>query len=191
MEPIVIVSGLPRSGTSLMMRMLEAGGVPPVSDGEREADDDNPRGYYEYEPVKKLAQDDGWLDSAGGRAVKVISALLQHLPSRHRYRVVFMRRDLDEVLASQSRMLERRGEPGGDEAILRKAFIKHVEATERRLGEAENMDVLYVSYTRLVVAPDRQLDRIVRFFDGGLDREAMATVIEPRLYRQRRSPGLS
>ncbi len=183
---IAIVSGLPRSGTSLMMRMLEAGGIPPVSDGERQADDDNPRGYYEFEPVKKLAEDDAWLDDAPGKAVKVISALLRHLPDRHRYRVVFMRRDLDEILASQARMLERRGEPPGDEALLRRAFIKHVEATERSLGGADNVDVLYVSYTRLVTAPDRQLDRIVRFFGGGLDRAAMAGVIEPGLYRQRR-----
>lgn len=186
MDTIAIVSGLPRSGTSLMMRMLEAGGVPPVSDGERAADEDNPRGYYEFEPVKKLAHDDAWVDDALGKAVKVISALLPKLPDRHRYKVVFMRRDLDEILASQSRMLERRGEPQGDEALLRRAFIKHVEATERMLAESEHFDVLYVSYARLVTAPDRQLDRLAAFFGGTLDRAAMAGVIEPALYRNRK-----
>jgi len=183
---VTVVSGLPRSGTSLMMRMLEAGGVPPVSDGLRTADEDNPRGYYEDERVKKLANDDAWLDGASGRAVKVVSALLPHLPERHRYKVVFMRRDLDEVLASQAKMLERRGEPAGDDALLRRAFVKHLEATERRLATAPNMDVLYVSYRRLVTAPDAQLARLGRFFEGALDATAMASVIEPGLYRQRR-----
>jgi hypothetical protein len=186
MNAIAIVSGLPRSGTSLMMRMLAAGGVPPISDGEREADIDNPRGYYEYEPVKKLAQNDAWVDNAPGKAVKVISALLPHLPSRHPYKVVFMRRDLDEILASQSKMLERRGEPQGDEALLRRAFMKHVEVTEQWLGSQDNVDVLYVSYTRLVTAPERQLDRLMGFFED-LDRVAMQAVIEPGLYRQRRA----
>ena len=186
MDEIVIVSGLPRSGTSLMMRMLEAGGVPPVVDGEREADVDNPRGYYEYEPVKKLAADDAWLDAAGGKAVKVISALLGRLPDRHRYRVVFMRRDLDEVLASQAEMLKRRGEPPGDEALLRRAFFGHLEQVERSLAAAPNVEVLFVSYARLVTAPEAQLDRIQRFFSGSLDRAAMAGVIEPGLYRRRK-----
>jgi hypothetical protein len=183
--PIVIVSGLPRSGTSLMMRMLEAGGIAPICDGLRTPDIDNPRGYYEDERVKKLADDDSWLDQAGGKAVKVISALLRHLPDRHDYKVVFMRRDLDEVLASQARMLERRGAAGGDESVLRRAFMGHLEQVERLLDERE-IDVLFVSYSRLVTDPDPQLDRIVRFL-AGLDRASMAAVIEPDLYRRRKA----
>ena len=108
---VVVVSGLPRSGTSLMMQMLEAGGVPILTDGERACDADNPKGYYEYEPVKALQNGDSdWLDKAEGKAVKVISFLLRHLPQKHRYRVVFMNRNLDEVLASQEKMPVTRGQ---------------------------------------------------------------------------------
>ena len=111
-EPIVVVSGLPRSGTSMAMKMLEAAGLSMVVDGLREADEDNPKGYFELERVKDLANetDWSWLDSARGKAIKIISYLLKELPDTHNYKVIFMRRDLNEVLASQAKMLDRRGE---------------------------------------------------------------------------------
>src|SRR5437660_12828449 len=106
---IIIVSGLPRSGTSLMMQMLENGGVPVVTDHIRTADTDNPRGYYEFEQVKKIKQDASWLPATRGKAVKMVSQLLYDLPTSERYKIIFMERDLDEVLASQEKMLERLG----------------------------------------------------------------------------------
>jgi len=117
-ETITVVSGLPRSGTSMMMQMLGAGGLAVLTDGKRGADADNPRGYYEYEAVKSLGQDASWLASAGGKAVKIVSALLIHLPDGFDYRVIFMRRPIAEVLASQRAMLDRLGHAGprGDES---------------------------------------------------------------------------
>ena len=107
---VTVVSGLPRSGTSMMMKMLEAGGMAPVTDGVRAADEDNPQGYFEFEAVKRLGKDEpGWLNQVGGRAVKIISRLLCELPPGHSYRVLFMHRDLDEVLSSQRQMLIKIG----------------------------------------------------------------------------------
>src|SRR5262249_30630691 len=102
---IIIVSGLPRSGTSLMMQMLDGGGVPVLTDNIRAADTDNPRGYYEFEPVKATKRDATWLPAARGKAVKMVSQLLYHLPPGETYRVLFLERDLEEVLASQEKML--------------------------------------------------------------------------------------
>ena len=108
---ITVVSGLPRSGTSMMMKMLEAGGILPIIDNIRTADEDNPKGYYEFERVKAIDKGDTeWVADAQGKSVKVISALLKHLPSDHQYRVIFIRRHMDEILASQRKMLLRRGE---------------------------------------------------------------------------------
>ena len=113
-DPIVVVSGLPRSGTSMMMQMLEAGGMEVMTDGLRAADEDNLKGYFEYETVKALHTDRNWLPEARGKAVKIISELLKYLPETQTYRIIFLRRALEEVLASQDRMLVRRGvQPGG------------------------------------------------------------------------------
>src|SRR5437868_1127771 len=112
---LTIVSGLPRSGTSMMMRMLEAGGMPVLTDKVRSADEDNPNGYFEFEAVKRTKQDASWLDDSGGRAVKMVYRLLYDLPVNRNYRVLFMRRNLKEVLASQREML-RRKDPDADAA---------------------------------------------------------------------------
>src|SRR5215211_3521881 len=108
-EFLTIVSGLPRSGTSMMMRMLETGGLPVLTDHVRTPDDDNPNGYYEFEAVKQTKEDDSWLEGTEGKAVKMVYRLLYDLPADHSYRVLFMRRKLEEVLASQRVMLERHG----------------------------------------------------------------------------------
>ena len=186
-QPVFVVSGLPRSGTSLMMRMLEAAGIEPMTDRERTADDDNPRGYYELEKVKRLADDDTWVErEAPGRALKVISELLPLLPTGPTYKLVFMRRQLDEVLRSQSKMLTRRGTTD-DEADpqMKRHFILHLERTEQLIDGRADVDVLYVSYNRLLTAPERQLERLVGFLGGEVDAAAMADVIEPGLYRNR------
>src|SRR6516162_10352886 len=110
---ITIVSGLPRSGTSMMMRMLEAGGMPILSDNIRRADADNPNGYYEFEPVKHLSQDSSWLRDAYGKAVKMVYRLLYELPLEHKYKVLMINRRIEEVVASQDAMLQHMGKDKG------------------------------------------------------------------------------
>lgn len=186
--PVIVVSGLPRSGTSLMMNMLQAGGVPIVTDALRTADDDNPKGYFELERVKQLAKGDvGWVDEAHGKAVKVISALLEHLPRTASYKILFMQRRLPEVLASQRKMLERRGEPTDTipDATMATLFEKHLEKIGAWLAEQPNMAVLYVPYHELAERPGSQLDRIMEFLGMPLDRAAMLAAVDPSLYRNR------
>lgn len=188
MKEIVIVSGLPRSGTSMMMRMLEAGGVPLLVDGVRAADEDNPRGYWEWEPVKQLpAGEAGWLEEARGRAVKIVSPLLVHLPPTYRYRVLFMQRHLSEVLASQRRMLARRGEAAGiDDAEMAAYFQAHLRKVEAWLQAQPHISLLMLSYNDLVVEPRPAIAQVVDFLTPlGVDGAAMARVVEPELYRNR------
>jgi len=186
---VTVVSGLPRSGTSLMMRMLDAGGLPPVTDGERTADTDNPRGYYELERVKLLPKGDvAWVERARGKAVKVISALMVYLPANYTYRVIFMQREMKEILASQRKMLERRNEDPNrlSDETLTALFAKHLEEAEAWMASREsNLRVLRVSYNEIVREPEPLVARIDEFLGLSLDRGKMLEVIEPRLYRQR------
>lgn len=185
---VTIVSGLPRSGTSMMMRMLEAGGIPVLTDEIREADADNPKGYYEFERVKQIEHDKAWLEDAQGKVVKMISQLLKHLPPRYTYKVVFMRRKMEEILASQRKMLVRRNEQTNkiSDEQMAALFRKHLQRVEAWLAEQPNFDVLYISYNDIIAEPVAQAERIGEFFDGALDVEAMASVVNPSLYRQRR-----
>jgi len=186
-EKIAVVSGLPRSGTSMMMRMLEAGGLEVLTDNIRTADKDNPRGYYEFERVKQLDHDTGWLEDAKGRVVKIISQLLQELPAGCTYKVVFMHRAMDEILASQRRMLVRRGEDTdkiSDEQMAA-LFRKHLERVEGWLDQQPNFDVIHVSYNEVLAHPEEEAKRVNAFFDDDLDVGAMAKVVDPTLYRQR------
>ncbi|HSJ58294.1 MAG TPA: sulfotransferase [Anaerolineae bacterium] len=184
---IVIVSGLPRSGTSMMMKMLEAGGVPVLTDYERTADEDNPKGYYEFERVKQIERDREWLPEACGKAVKMVSALLKHLPADYYYKVIFMRREMEEILASQHQMLVRRGEDTGRTGNdkMTALFRRHVQKVEEWIAAQPNIDVLYVHYSAVVVDPGPQATRINEFLGGGLDADAMAHAVDPSLYRQR------
>ncbi len=186
-DTIVVVSGLPRSGTSMMMKMLEAGGMQALTDEIRTADEDNPKGYYEFERVKQIESDQAWLSDAQGKVVKMIGALLQHLPSGYSYRIIFMQRKMEEVLASQRRMLIRRGEPTDRISDERMAalFDKHVEQVMSWIAERPDMDVLYVHYTDILAEPAKQAERVNRFLGNALDVEKMASVVDPTLYRQR------
>ena len=187
-DVIVVVSGLPRSGTSMMMKMLEAGGVPLLTDHIRTPDEDNPKGYYEFERVKRLPKGDtAWLAEAQGKAVKVISALLEHLPPTYRYKVIFMQRDLREVLASQRKTLLHRGEDPDkvDEERLRHLFAKHLQQVRLWLAQQPHMEVLEVSYNLLLQDPIPHVKRINAFLGGRLNEEAMAQVVDPTLYRNR------
>jgi hypothetical protein len=187
-ETVTIVSGLPRSGTSLMMSMLQAGGMDLLLDGVRRPDEDNPKGYYEFERVKQIDDDQEWLQDARGRVVKMISELLRRLPPTNTYRVIFMQRAMEEILASQREMLARRGEPTDrvrDEDMAR-MYRRHLGQVRAWIAEQPNVETLYVSYNDLVSDPGPQLQRINQFMGGALNVEAMIGVIDNSLYRQRR-----
>ena len=184
---ITVVSGLPRSGTSMMMQMLAAGGMPVVSDGLRAADADNPRGYFELEAVKKLKSDSAWIAGAQGHAVKVISMLLYDLPADYEYRVIFMLRDMDEILASQKEMLKRRGTAGADsgDAAMRQHLEAHLKKVQAWLAERKNFRVLYCEHRELFRAPVEQARSVAEFLGIGLDEQAMVKAIDPSLHRNR------
>jgi len=188
---IAVVSGLPRCGTSMMMRMLEAGGIPALVDGVRVADEDNPRGYYEFERVKKLPGDVGWLPDAEGRVVKIVSALLPQLPPAWSYRVVFMERAMDEILASQRTMLVRHGRDADavPDAERAESFSRHLDSLFGWLARQPNFAVLRVDYNSMVAAPQGPAAAVCAFFGGKLDTGAMAGVVDPDLHRQRVAPG--
>ncbi|MCY4659263.1 MAG: sulfotransferase family protein [Acidobacteria bacterium] len=187
--PIVVVSGLPRSGTSMLMRMLSAGGLDLVIDGLRTADDDNPNGYFELERVKDLDKpgDASWLAEARGKGVKVISALLPHLPADYDYKVVFVRRNLPEVLASQRKMLERRGEAADavNDDDMTAHFTAHLRRIEAQLAARPHCDVLYVEHRRAVTEPAAVAEEVGAFVGGDLDVAAMAGAVDAKLYRNR------
>jgi hypothetical protein len=187
-DKVIVVSGLPRSGTSMMMKMLEAGGLPVVVDNLRTADTDNPEGYYELERVKQLDKGDtAWVAEAEGKVVKVISALLEHLPPDHQYQVIFMHRQINEVLASQRKMLERRGEPTdkvSDEEMAQ-LFAKHLDKVFGWMRAQPNFELLDVDYNQLLADPMPQVQAVNRFLGNRLDEAKMATVVDPNLYRNR------
>lgn len=187
-SPIIVVSGLPRSGTSMAMKMLDAAGIKMVMDGVREADEDNPKGYFELERVKDLADDDdkSWLRQARGKAVKIVSSLLTSLPPCHNYKVIFMRRNLEEVLASQTKMLERRGETSevSDDA-LRDMYAKHLEKILFLLRYRAYFEFIDVPYSDVVANPLEQASRINEFLGGTFDLEEMAAAVDKNLYRNR------
>jgi hypothetical protein len=186
-ETITIVSGLPRSGTSMMMKMLDAGGMQVLTDNIRTADEDNPKGYYEFERVKKIETDRLWLKDARGKAVKMISALLKHLPRDYNYKVIFMRRKMDEILASQKQMLVRREEATdavSDEKMA-ELFRRHLRQVTTWLDEQPNLDVIYVNYNEILANPVERVQEIDRFLGHTLDTQSMVSVIDKSLYRQR------
>jgi Sulfotransferase domain len=188
-DTIVIVSGLPRSGTSMMMKMLAAGGVEPLIDDLRAADDDNPKGYFEFERVKQIEHDQAWLADARGRVVKLISALLKHLPPAYNYKVIFMRRAMPEILASQRQMLLRRGEPADavPDDKMAALFDKHVAQVESWLAAQPNIETVYVSYNEVMKDPRPQAEIINAFLGGSLNVDAMIEAADRTLYRQKRS----
>ena len=187
-EFVTIVSGLPRSGTSMMMKMLDAGGLPPLIDNIRVADEDNPKGYYEFERVKQLQTDKAWLPDAYGKVVKIISMLLQHLPDNHSYKVIFMLRNIDEILASQRKMLARRGEqPKIPDDKMAEMYKNHLEKLKKQLNDKNNFDVLYVKYNEILESPEEHCIQVNSFLGGILNQQKMLTVIDKNLYRQRTS----
>ncbi|MEE4271308.1 MAG: sulfotransferase domain-containing protein [Thermoanaerobaculales bacterium] len=187
-KPIVLVSGLPRSGTSMAMKMLAAGGLETIVDNIRTADEDNPKGYFEDERVKDLAktEDTAWIREARGKVIKVVSSLLQYLPQDNTYKVVFMRRNLHEVLASQAKMLDRRGEENtADDDDMLRMYASHLEKVMFQLRFRDWFDVLYLDFADVVADPETAAKKLNEFLGGGLDVEKMALQVDPNLYRNR------
>lgn len=187
---VYVVSGLPRSGTSMMMQMLEAGGLQIMTDDIRKPDDDNLQGYFEFEKIKQLKEGNSkWMEQACGRVIKVISALLEHLPDAYYYKIVFMERDLLEVLASQRKMLERRGKPARaeDDLMFLNVYTKHLDNVKHWLSLNVNADVIYISYNDLLEDPKRYAEELVRFTEIPLDVQKMTDIPKEKFYRQRSS----
>jgi hypothetical protein len=185
---VTVVSGYPRSGTSLMMQMLAAGGMDVVVDDAHKTDEHNPRGYYEYGPALSLGSDvstTDWVAGARGKAVKVMAYQLGHLPDEFEYRVVFMRRTIAEVLASWDKMgLTRKDcELSERERVL--AFKTEYATYEAHLERRTNVSVVYVQYNDVIAEPAAQADRVAQFLGVGLDVAAAAAAVDPALYRNR------
>lgn len=184
---VTIVSGLPRSGTSMMMKMLETGGMQVLTDHIRTADEDNPKGYYEFERVKQIEHDQSWLPDAQGKVVKMVSALLKHLPPSYTYKVIFMRRSIEEILASQRQMLIRRGEPTDavSDEKLTELFGLHLQQVMAWIDKQPNFDIIYVDYNQMLESPVEQAKKVNQFMGHTLDENEMVGVVDRSLYRQR------
>lgn len=188
---VTVVSGLPRSGTSMMMRMLQAGGMPLLVDEARAADEDNLDGYFEFDAVKRLERDSSWMHQAVGRAVKVIAMLLPHLPPDFRYRVLLLERRLPEVLASQREMLRRQGREvsATEDERLARIYEDRLRSIRQWLAGQANIEVLDLNYNEILADAGPAIERICEFLQAPLDRPAMRAVVSPARYRQRSQPG--
>ena len=191
-QPITVVSGLPRSGTSMAMKMLVAGGFPALVDDTRQADVDNPLGYFEFDRVKGLEhhRDCSWLPSARGKAVKIVSFLLTWLPDTYDYRVIFMHRNLAEIVASQRTMLARSGgAPAIDDreaSRLAAVYGEHLTQVHRFLSVRPSFETLDMEYRQVIQQPVEQARRIAAFVRYPMDIVSMERAVQSTLYRNRR-----
>ena len=188
-EIITVVSGLPRSGTSMMMQMLRAGGLTCLTDELREADISNPKGYFEFEKVKGLRADNSWLPEAKGKVIKIISHFLACLPPELNYKIIFMERDLDEVLASQRKMLVNQGQ--GEENLsderLGQIFAQQLRQVKKMLADRQ-ISTLFLGYKDVLEDPVEISTQLQAFLGNNLDQQAMRDVVDHNLYRQRLKP---
>jgi predicted AlkP superfamily phosphohydrolase/phosphomutase/tetratricopeptide (TPR) repeat protein len=185
---ITIVSGMPRSGTSMMMQMLHAGGLEILTDDLRASDENNPKGYLEYEKVKSLASDNTWIEEGQNKVIKVIAQLLQYLPASYQYKVIFMEREMEEIIQSQQIMLGKKAEVEKKiyPAALAETFKKQLEKTRSWLKTHPQFDVLYVPYTEVINMPSEVAENLSTFLDADLDMEAMLKAVDKNLYRNRK-----
>lgn len=189
-EDVVVVSGLPRSGTSMVMSMLQAGGLPLVTDEARAADEDNPKGYFEFEKIKDLAEmdDKSWLRDARGKAIKIISHLLKELPEDNYYRIIFARRDLEEIIASQNIMLDHQSESNPvDDAKAIELYRKHLVNVRFLVRRKPNLEMIELTYGDTLSDPRASAERINSFLGGNLNTEQMSAIVDERLYRNRKA----
>ncbi|HEY3826108.1 MAG TPA: hypothetical protein VGL82_16195 [Bryobacteraceae bacterium] len=184
---VTVVSGLPRSGTSLMMQMLAAGGVPILADGVRSPDEDNPRGYFEYEPVRSTRRDDSWASRATGKAVKVIHLLLRDLPGGYRYRVILMRRPIQQVLASQRAMLDRLGRQGAQipSETLAGLLQSQLDSAAAWVKAQPNFQIVEIQYQDCISQAWEVASSVSAFLDLRTEPMRMASVVEPALHRHK------
>jgi hypothetical protein len=189
---ITIVSGLPRSGTSMMMRMLSAGGVEILTDGIRQKDEDNPHGYLEFEKAKEIRDDASWLADTPGKAFKMVSLLLYNLPPSYHYKIIFMKRNIREMIASQKKMLLRSGKgmaiEGDDETET--LYVRHLAEVGEWLCRQPNCDVLFVQYSDVIGNPEEAARILNEFMGGELNTAAMASAVDQGLYRNRSAPAV-
>jgi hypothetical protein len=187
-EPVIVVSGVPRSGTSLVMQMLAAGGVDIATDNIRKADRDNPKGYFEVEKVKKLKDDASWLKDIRGKAIKIVSPLLYHIPPILRYKVIFVKRNMQEILDSQNKMYQRlqKSTPDIKDSVLAEKFNLHLQKIRDWIRKKNNIECLYLHYREIVSDPLAKAQKIQEFLQLPLDIEAMSSVVDASLYRNRR-----
>lgn len=187
-KKITIVSGLPRSGTSMMMAMLQAGGLPVLTDKIRKADKDNPRGYFELEKVKEIEKNKSWLKKAEGKGIKIISSLLEFLPKDYGYQIIFMERDLDEILASQRQMIRRRKAKDeiGDQKMA-SLFQKHLKKVKGWLKKQPNIKVIFINYRETIENPEKTAQKVNQFLGNILIEKKMIAAVDAKLYRQRKS----
>lgn len=187
-DSVIVVSGLPRSGTSMMMKMLEAGGLQIVTDNERKPDEDNPKGYYELEIVKKLRHGDvSWIPNTKGKVVKIIASLIEYLPEDIEFKVIFMERSMSEILASQKKMLERRGENPDkiSDDQLAQIFSNHLVSVFGLMDSQKNINYIKADYNQLIVDPESMLKKIIELLNYPLNIEEMKSIVDPILYRQK------
>ena len=187
-EPVIVVSGVPRSGTSLIMQMLATGGVDIATDNIRKADRDNPKGYFEVEKVKKLKSDASWLRDIRGKALKIVSPLLYCIPSSLCYKVIFVQRNMQEILDSQNKMYQRlqKETPDIEDAVLAEKFNQHLQQIRDWIRKNNNVECLYVHYSEILGDPLGHSQKIQKFLNRQLDIEAMSSVVDVSLYRNRR-----
>ncbi len=188
-DDVIVVSGLPRSGTSMMMKMLDAAALPIMTDNERAADEDNPKGYFEYARVKDLKDeaDKSWVREARGQVLKVISHLLETLPDENFYRVILVRRDFAEIIASQNKMLERRGEENQvADSTVKEAYIRHLVDIRYMVRRRPNFEMIEVQFMQAMEAPRIFATDVNKFLGGNLDVESMMAVVDLELYRNRK-----
>lgn len=180
---IIIVTGLPRSGTSMMMQLLQQGGMTVLTDEIRQQDVNNPKGYFEYEKVKTLASDNSWLPIAQGKAVKIISHFIELLPSQYNYKIILMQRPIEEVLLSQQKMLGK--ETTAIPTMLKDIFNKQLEQCKQYILQQKNMELLIVNYPNVINKPNEEIKNIMAFLHKELNTNAMLSVVDKNLHRNK------
>ena len=183
---ITIVSGLPRSGTSLMMQILKAGGLELLADNIREADDNNPKGYYELEKVKSLMKDNSWLADAEGKVIKVIAQLIPFLHEDFEYRIIFMERNINEVVNSQNRMIDKLGGNRStvNDEILKKTFLSQLEKVKAAI-KVKGYKTVFINYNSLIESSGQELNLLNTELGLDIDIKNASQQIDKSLYRSR------
>jgi sulfotransferase family protein len=182
---IIVVTGLPRSGTSLMMQILQSIGIEPFTDNQRLPNGSNPKGYFEHELVKTIEHDSSWIEDVKGKAIKIVSPLLIYLPSNYKYKIFFMDRNYDEIIQSQERMIAESNisNSGIEPEILKQIFIKDLEHACNWIREQPNCESLEISHSKLLKNPKSEIDKICDFLELIVDLDNAIKVIDKKLYR--------